>query len=83
MYILKVDGNILPGFCEARKANAESSRQGRPKKDKNIQNIENTQFIWKVILLLKLFRFQCVLSTNKNSFVCVAKHSERSDTQAT
>ena len=38
----KVRGNILPGFCEDRKANVGSSRDGRPEKDKNIQNIENT-----------------------------------------
>ena len=37
LFIIKVDGNILPGFFEDGKANAESSREGRPEKDKNIQ----------------------------------------------
>ena len=41
----KVGGNILPGFCEDRKANVGSLRDGRPEKDKNIQNIENAHFI--------------------------------------
>ena len=41
----KVDGNILPGFCEDRKENVGSSREGKPEKDKNIQNIENTHVL--------------------------------------
>ena len=35
-----VGGDILPGFCEDGKANVGSSREGRPEKDKNIQNTE-------------------------------------------
>ena len=35
-----VGGDILPGFCEDRKGNVGSSREGRPEKDKNIQNTE-------------------------------------------
>ena len=38
----------MPGFCEDGKANSGSSREGRPEKDKNIQNIENTEYIQKV-----------------------------------
>ena len=76
MKILNVEGNILPWFFEDGKANAESSREGRPEKDKNIQNIENTQVIWKVILFLKLSRF-CVFSVLILPFMCVQQNTQK------
>ena len=52
----KVRGNILPGFCEDRKANVGSSWDGRPEKDKNIQNIE-INILFCMFIMIFFFTF--------------------------
>ena len=56
----------MPGFCEDGKANAGSSREGRPEKDKNIQNRKKSQDILNVYSSFETFHIWCVLSTNIN-----------------
>jgi hypothetical protein len=47
----------LPGFCEDGKANAGSSREGRPENDKNIENRKKSQDILNVYSSFETFIF--------------------------